>query len=252
MEADKSVKYKGEYVLTKNGDADFGEIPNDISAQIRRQRGKIRLRIGEQRSDNTGYGEKHINRPNRLSQLRQNGFQNARDLVEEVAMGYDAIYEGGGTALLITKKDKLQKLIVIKLAASSSGDFYDVQTGYISRPDYLNNKKPLWKKPPSGILQEEEGRSPSGNSSPSAISGQPVNSLSSSTPEKSSGGRIADNKKTLSQITDPAERELFQLTEDEIATDAQSFNTWEEWRDAGEAGQSRTRTTITRGRQRLE
>jgi hypothetical protein len=58
--------------------------------------------------------------------------------------------------------------------------------------------------------------------------------LSSSTPEKSS--RSADNQKTLSQITDPAERELFQLTEDEIAADAQSYNSWEEWRDASEAG----------------
>jgi hypothetical protein len=56
----------------------------------------------------------------------------------------------------------------------------------------------------------------------------------------------------LKGIDDPAERELFQLTEDEIAADAQSFNTWEEWRDAGEAGQSRTQTTITRRRQRLE
>jgi hypothetical protein len=47
----------------------------------------------------------------------------------------------------------------------------------------LNNKKPLWRKPPSGTLQEEEGRSPSGNSSPSAISGQPVSSLSPSSLE---------------------------------------------------------------------
>jgi hypothetical protein len=190
MDADKSVQYEGEYVLTKEGGTDFGEIPADISAQIRRQRGKIRLRIGEQRSDNTGYGEKHINRPNRLRQLQQNGFGNARDLVEEVARGYDAIYEGGGTALLITKNDNLHKLIVIKLTASSSGDFYDVQTGYISRPDYLNNKKPLWRKSPSGTLQEEEGRSPSGSSSPSAISGQPVTQLSPSLTEKSSAQNL--------------------------------------------------------------
>jgi hypothetical protein len=75
-----------------------------------------------------------------------------------------------------------------------------------------------------------------------ATSAIPANtSLSSSTPEKSS--RSADNQKTLSQITDPAERELFQLTEDEIAADAQSYKTWEEWRDASEAA---TRGLLTK------
>ena len=32
--------------LTKNGNLDFGEIPSEIAKVIRRQEGKIRLRIG--------------------------------------------------------------------------------------------------------------------------------------------------------------------------------------------------------------
>ena len=51
------VEHQGEFVLTKNGSLDFGEIPEDIASVIKRQAGKIRLRIGEHvegRKDNFG------------------------------------------------------------------------------------------------------------------------------------------------------------------------------------------------------
>jgi hypothetical protein len=57
-------------------------------------------------------------------------------------------------------------------------------------------------------------------------------SLSPNPAEKSS--------EILKGITDPAEKELFQLSEEEIAGDAQNFNTWEEWRDAGTSILTRT------------
>jgi hypothetical protein len=82
-----------------------------------------------------------------MSQLKQNGYDNARDFVEEIARDYDAIYQGGGAALLLTKQAK--KLIVVQLTPSSDGDFYDIATAYISRS--MKNKTPLWEKPQSGI-----------------------------------------------------------------------------------------------------
>ena len=43
---DKPVQHKGEFVLSKSGNLDFGEISADIARLIKRQAGKIRLRIG--------------------------------------------------------------------------------------------------------------------------------------------------------------------------------------------------------------
>ena len=41
-----SMQYEGEFVLTKGGSKDFGEISTEIANIIKRQTGKIRLRIG--------------------------------------------------------------------------------------------------------------------------------------------------------------------------------------------------------------
>jgi hypothetical protein len=131
-ENENPVRHDGEYVLTRAGDKDFGEIAPDLAQKIRRQPGKIRLRIGEQREDGSGHGEVHIERPIRMNQLKQNGYSNARDFVEEIARDYDAIYQGRGAALLLTKQAK--KLIVVKLTPSSDEDFYDIDTAYVSRP----------------------------------------------------------------------------------------------------------------------
>jgi len=61
------VQHDGEFVLTKNGNKDFGEISTEIARQIRQQAGKIRLRIGKQETNSEqGYGEKYIERPKRL------------------------------------------------------------------------------------------------------------------------------------------------------------------------------------------
>ncbi|MDR0525013.1 MAG: hypothetical protein LBG90_03985 [Spirochaetaceae bacterium] len=86
-----SVKHDGEYVLTTDGSKDFGE----ISGVKDMKDGKIRLRRGQEKGEKGDYGEAHMERPDRLSQLKQNGYNNARDLVEYVAKDFDAIYPGG-------------------------------------------------------------------------------------------------------------------------------------------------------------
>ena len=50
------VQYDGEFVLTRNGNKDFGEISTEIARQIRQQAGKIRLRIGKQEGERDNYG----------------------------------------------------------------------------------------------------------------------------------------------------------------------------------------------------
>ena len=38
------IQHDGEYVLTKAGSKDFGEIPEEIAKVIKHEKGKIRLR----------------------------------------------------------------------------------------------------------------------------------------------------------------------------------------------------------------
>lgn len=148
---DSEVQYDGEYVLTKLGNKDFGEISVDIAKIIKRESGKIRLRIGKEEKDQRGnFGEKHIERPARLAQLKSAGFENARDFVEFISSDYDAIYKGTGSSLIICKKTILRNILYVALEAVADGDYYDVKSCLVSRGDYLKNKTPLWVKPAGG------------------------------------------------------------------------------------------------------
>jgi len=139
------VRHDGEYVLTKEGNKDFGEISQEIAQKIRRQAGKIRLRIGKQEENGNNYGEKHIERSDRLLQLRENGYENARDLVQDVAENYNQIYAGKNNRLILYKKNHNDAMIYVELTPFTEGDYYDVKTAMISRKDFMKNKKPLWE-----------------------------------------------------------------------------------------------------------
>ena len=139
--------YNEDYVLNSDGNKDFGEISPEIASEIRRQAGKIRLRIGEQFGKSGDYGKSHIERKERMQELFSNGYKCARDFVEDAANGYTAIY-GAGNKRLILYKRKFSKglTLFIELTHSREGDFYDVKTGMVTRDTYYKNKKPLWKK----------------------------------------------------------------------------------------------------------
>jgi hypothetical protein len=142
------VKYDGEFVLTGSGSRDFGE----IKAETGLVEGKIRLRTGKQADERGDYGEKHIERAERLAQLRQNGYANARDFVEDVAKNYEAIYKGRGNGLILTKKGEIRDTtLFVELMPSLEDDFYDVKSGLISKKGYTKNKTPLWVKPQNGV-----------------------------------------------------------------------------------------------------
>ena len=145
------VQHDGGFVLTREGSKDFGEISPEIAQQIRRQAGKIRLREGEQDGKPGDYGEKHIERKGRMQELLSNGYENARDFVQDVASGYTAIYGGeSGRIILYKKMEKKGASLFIELMPSLEDDFYDVKTGMITRDTFYKNKKPLWVKPQSG------------------------------------------------------------------------------------------------------
>jgi hypothetical protein len=141
------VQHDGEFVLTVDGSRDFGE----IKAETGLKEGKIRLRTGIQTDERGDYGEKHIERPKRLIQLKQNGYDNARDFVEDVARNYEAIYKGRGNGLILSKKgEKRDTTLFVELTPCDQDDFYDVKSGLITKKGYTKNKTPLWEKTQNG------------------------------------------------------------------------------------------------------
>ena len=149
MEAERQnpVQHDGEFVLTSDGSKDFGEITVETGLLP----GKIRLRRGLQADERGDYGEKHIERPERLSQLKQNGYNNARDFVQDVAQNYEAIYKGRGNGLILSKRGKERDTtLFVELMSSDTDNYYDVKSGLISKKGYTKNKTPFWVKPQNG------------------------------------------------------------------------------------------------------
>ena len=132
------IQHKGDYVLTATGSIDFGEISTNIANLIHRQAGKIRLRKGQQNNTQGDFGEKHIERPERLAQLNKAGFSSARDFVETICKNYDEIYSSG-TRLMLTGVCNGYTCI-IELKPIENEEVYDVITAMIARRKSILNK----------------------------------------------------------------------------------------------------------------
>ena len=141
------MKSSDEYVLTKSGSRDFGVITPEMSSAIKREGGKIRLEVGFQK-DGHGFGAAHIERSDRLKQLRSNGFACARDYIEFVAKDFDAIYQGEGNNIVIAKIGKSADIAFLSLKQDVHDKevYWTVESAFISRKNYLNGKTMLWKK----------------------------------------------------------------------------------------------------------
>jgi hypothetical protein len=180
------VCYDGEFVLTADGNKDFGRIPEIKTNKTAVKGGVLRLRRGDHDiKTGRGYGEKHIEKQDRAAQLKKYGYGRARDFVEDTLKGYDSLFETRNSALFAAKRGNTynDQIVIVRLEKGSP-DFYDIKTAYLSRPDFLKNKTLLWKK-----LQGVEGRSPTGKKPPSAVSGHPDTSISPDSAEKSSPPR---------------------------------------------------------------
>lgn len=142
------IQYLGEFVLTKDGKIDFGEIPLEVARTIRRQAGKIRLRIGKQMNGEKGnFGEAHINRDDRLKQLNAIGYSCAREAAEDIAKHYDEIYENGIGLLLRNSNNATAYICIEPDFSELKADFYDIKTITPLNDRYFKNKKRLWKRP---------------------------------------------------------------------------------------------------------
>lgn len=173
------VRHKDGYVLTKSGSKDFGEITPEVAAEIHHESGKIRLEVGSD-DNGRGYGEAHIERAERLKQLEQNGFDNARDFIEYVSDNFDAIYEGRNNTLIIVKRDEKANLAYLSLKQNEIDRevFYTVESSLISRTNYLKENKLLWTNPNSSYKKEQERAQTNHlNETPSAISGNSLDNL---------------------------------------------------------------------------
>jgi len=173
---DEDVEYifestqPNEFIKAPNGSINFGEITAQISNEIHRQAGFIRLRQGDAK-----YGETHINRKDRLKQLRQNNYEEAKVVAFDLAQHYNAIYKGDGRTLLLVKKQGLVVLGYIQLEAAEDGDYYDIKSALVSRADFLKHKKPLWERaqsnqslstPPSAVTGQSDSLSVSESTLP--------------------------------------------------------------------------------------
>ena len=185
---DDSVKFSRknsaspeDFVPTTDGNIDYGEITPAIAKVMRRQAGKIRLQEGTKEK-----GLYHIVRPNRLQQIKNAGYDSAEALVADVTKKYTAIYKGKGGSLILAKKNGQAKIAFVKLTPVSGGEYYLVETAFVSRPDYTNNKELLWEKPQST-------RSATGTTG--VISGQ-SNSSTKNIPSKQ--GKVKKSKQASS------------------------------------------------------
>lgn len=205
------VKHDGEYVLTKSGSKDFGEITPEVAKIIRRQAGKIRLRIGEEhgKASKENYGEKHIEREERMKQIRAAGFDNARDFVEYVCNDFDAIYNNGLGLIIARNNGNNNAVAYIQIMPSEDGDFYDVKTATPARLDFKKNIKPLWSKSGNGFQQSESERAQSNQfKKESPLRSLSGNSDNSNIPSKSGvvkkafihNGRLYIHKSWLKEI----------------------------------------------------
>ncbi|MBQ6567877.1 MAG: hypothetical protein IJL80_12570 [Treponema sp.] len=143
MEWLTTIRRPEEFVMTASGLIDFGEISTDIAIGIKRQAGKIRLRVGKQANgEKDNYGERHINRPSRLRQLEQKGYRNARDAAERICRTFCEIYDNG-VGLILRTPDNMAAYISIERNGDES-DFYDIKTISPANDRFFKRKKRLW------------------------------------------------------------------------------------------------------------
>ncbi|MBQ3799031.1 MAG: hypothetical protein II837_01935 [Treponema sp.] len=144
MECPTPLQQPGEFVLTAAGLIDFGEISTDIALSIKRQAGKIRLRVGKQvNGEKDNYGERHINRLSRLRQLEQKGYKNAQDAAESICRCFYKIYDNG-VGLILRTPDNMAAYICIEQNGDEN-DFYDIKTISPANDRFFKRKKRLWK-----------------------------------------------------------------------------------------------------------
>jgi hypothetical protein len=98
--------------------------------------------VGKHEGKKGDYGETHIERPERLRQLQENGYQNARDLVQDATNSFDTIFKGDRVRLILSKRGGVtDTTLFVELTPADDGDFYDVKTGLIAQKTTSKRKR---------------------------------------------------------------------------------------------------------------
>lgn len=132
------VDRTGKFILNSDGDIDFGEITPELSKEIRRQEGKIRLEIGDD-----GYGMQHI--------LIQHGELNKSgdhpgdivSFIEDILNNPDQIAAASGGQLVIIKRVKRNHVVFIDLM-KNKGEFWTIKSTHIRKN--LKHNGVLWER----------------------------------------------------------------------------------------------------------
>lgn len=135
-------------ITAPNGSNDFGEINAAVAKAIGRQGGKIRLQLGKE-SPTEKFGISHIESKHK-KEIEATGLT-TNEFVYRITSNPDAIRKAGGGALLLEKdikdKDKIVSAAVVRLKPDETGDFYRVETAFVTKVSRLEKKYPLlWEK----------------------------------------------------------------------------------------------------------
>ncbi len=135
-------------ITAPNGSNDFGEITPEIAQVIKRQGGKIRLQFGKE-SPTEKFGIKHIESKHK-QEIEATGLT-TNEFVYRITSNPDSIRKADGGALLLEKdikdKDDIVSAAVVRLKPDETGDFYRVETAFVTKVSRLEKKYPLlWEK----------------------------------------------------------------------------------------------------------
>ena len=165
-----------------DGSLSLGEIGQEKATVMRQQAGSIRLNQGNH-DDATGRGSgiTHIE-ARHGAEIRQAGYNSAEHFVADVVENHNEIRRGGAGSLLLIKKNGADKVSVVRLSPDARGDFYNVETAYLSRSTH--KKELLWSaaqsRSPVPGGQSAFAREPvttSGQTTPNALPISDVNTV---------------------------------------------------------------------------
>ncbi|MBU2551998.1 MAG: hypothetical protein KKB20_26545, partial [Proteobacteria bacterium] len=148
-EDDETMLSVGEFVAASDGSADFGFIGEELARFLGVEPGPIRVYRGRYRH----FTKKQ---PDRLDEIHRQGYVSGREFVEDVARNFNAVYQGTRGSFILVKRNGQGQMIYIELVKKEGEGFYSVRTAVPrARPDFFNEKTPLWEgaqslQPPSG------------------------------------------------------------------------------------------------------
>ena len=97
-------------------------------------------------------GLEHINRPERLRDIRSSGYKDGVDMSDDIARSFSEIWDGKNGSLILVKRipnssgEQIGALYV-KIEPSTEGWSYEIKSGGTFRPQHFEGGKGIiWKR----------------------------------------------------------------------------------------------------------